>query len=180
MMGYYKRPDLTAEAIKDGWIHTGDQGKFIEYNGNQFLKITGRVKELFKTSGGKYVAPQVIENKLKESPFVEQLMVVGENEKFVSALIVPSFENLKGWSAKNGVEYTSDEDIVRNPEVIKLIQDEVDECNTNFGHVEQIKKFKVLPNDWGIDTGELTPTMKVKRKVVMENHKKDILDLYNV
>lgn len=181
MMGYYNRPDLTAESIdKDGWIHTGDQGKFIEYNGKQFLKITGRVKELFKTSGGKYVAPQVIENKLKESPYVEQLMVVGENEKFVSALIVPSFENLKGWSAKNGIEYKSNEDIVRHPEVVKLIQEEVDECNVNFGKVEQIKRFALLPGDWGIDTGELTPTMKVKRKVVMEMYKDEIAELYNV
>lgn len=179
MLGYYKRQDLTDQVIdKDGWLHTGDQGALLDHSGQKFLKITGRVKELFKTSGGKYVAPQVIENKMKESPFIEQMMVVGENQKFVSALIVPSFDYLKDWCAKNGVSYNTKEELVTNPKVLKAIQDEVEGYNKNFGKVEQVKKFKLLPTDWTIDNGIMTPTMKVKRDVVAKQYQSDIDSIY--
>ncbi len=179
MLGYYRRQDLTDQTIdKDGWLHTGDQGELIDWNGKQFLKITGRVKELFKTSGGKYVAPQVIENKMKESPLIEQMMVIGENKHFVSALIVPSFENLKDWCAKNGVTFSSKAELVKNDKLMNAIQSEVDKFNVEFGKVEQVKKFKLLPEDWTVDSGEMTPTMKVKRDVVMKKYSSEIEQLY--
>jgi long-chain acyl-CoA synthetase len=180
MMGYYKRPDLTAQTIdKDGWLHTGDVGKFVEWNGKKFLKITDRVKELFKTSGGKYVAPQVIENKIKESPLVEQVMVVGENQKFVGALIIPSYENLKDWATKKGISYSSREELLTNKLVLDEYERQIEEFNKYFGKVEQVKKFKLLPKEWTIEGGELTPTMKVKRKVVVEKYKDVIAEIYN-
>ncbi|HNJ94376.1 MAG TPA: long-chain fatty acid--CoA ligase [Ferruginibacter sp.] len=175
MMGYYKRPDLTAETIIDGWLHTGDIGVFEE---NKFLKITDRKKELFKTSGGKYVAPQPIENKMKESPFVEQMMVVGAEQKFVGALIVPSIPNLREWMQHKGIPFTTAEDAVNNPKVLDLYRELVDSFNKFFNHVEQIKKFELLPNEWTIDTGELTPTLKLKRKVIMEKYKAAIDRIY--
>jgi long-chain acyl-CoA synthetase len=176
MMGYYKRPDLTAETIIDGWLHTGDIGVFEE---GRFLKITDRKKELFKTSGGKYVAPQPIENKLKESPFVEQIMVVGAERKFVGALIVPSFLHLKEWMRKNGIAFTTNEAAIENPQVLKFYRELIDVDNTAFNHVEQIKRFEMLPNEWAIDTGELTPTLKLKRKVIMEKYKELIEKIYH-
>jgi long-chain acyl-CoA synthetase len=180
MMGYYKRPDLTAQTIDtEGWIHTGDVGKFVEHNGKKFLKITDRVKELFKTSGGKYVAPQVIENKVKESPLVEQIMVVGENEKFVGALIIPSFDNLKDWATKNNISFSQKEELLTNQLVLKEYERQIQEFNKDFGKVEQVKKFKLLPQEWTIDGGELTPTMKVKRKVVLEKYKSAVAEIYN-
>ena len=175
MMGYYKRPDLTAETIIDGWLHTGDIGVFEE---NKFLKITDRKKELFKTSGGKYVAPQPIENKMKESPFVEQMMVVGAEQKFVGALIVPSIPNLREWMQHKDIPFTTAEDAVNNPKVLDLYRELVDSFNKFFNHVEQIKKFELLPNEWTIDTGELTPTLKLKRKVIMEKYKAAIDRIY--
>ncbi len=168
MMGYYKRPDLTAETIVDGWLLTGDIGVFED---GKFLKITDRKKELFKTSGGKYVAPQPIENKLKESPFVEQMMVVGAEQKFVGALIVPSIPNLKEWMQHKGIKFTTIEDAIHHPKVLDLYKELVDSFNNFFNHVEQIKKFELLPNEWTIDSGELTPTLKLKRKVIMEKYK---------
>lgn len=168
MMGYYKRPDLTAETIIDGWLHTGDIGIFED---GKFLKITDRKKELFKTSGGKYVAPQPIENKMKESPFVEQMMVVGAEQKFVGALIVPSVINLKEWMLHKGIPFTTIEDAIHNPKVLDLYRELIDSFNKFFNHVEQIKKFELLPNEWTIDSGELTPTLKLKRKVIMEKYK---------
>ena len=176
MMGYYKRPDLTAETIIDGWLHTGDIGVFED---GKFLKITDRKKELFKTSGGKYVAPQPIENKLKESPFVEQMMVVGAEQKFVGALIVPSLPNLKEWMQHKGIKFTTIEDAVHNPKVLDLYKELVDSFNKFFNHVEQIKKFELLPNEWTIDSGELTPTLKLKRKVIMEKYKTAFERIYN-
>lgn len=176
MMGYYKRPDLTAETIIDGWLHTGDIGIFED---GKFLKITDRKKELFKTSGGKYVAPQPIENKLKESPFVEQMMVVGAEQKFVGALIVPSVPNLKEWMQHKGIKFTTIEDAVHNPKVLDLYKELVDSFNKFFNHVEQIKKFELLPNEWTIDSGELTPTLKLKRKVIMEKYKTAVERIYN-
>jgi long-chain acyl-CoA synthetase len=168
MMGYYKRPDLTAETIIDGWLHTGDIGVFED---GKYLKITDRKKELFKTSGGKYVAPQPIENKMKESPFVEQMMVVGAEQKFVGALIVPSVINLKEWMLHKGITFTTIEDAIHNPKVLDLYKELIDSFNKFFNQVEQIKKFELLPNEWTIDSGELTPTLKLKRKVIMEKYK---------
>jgi long-chain acyl-CoA synthetase len=175
MMGYYKRPDLTAETVIDGWLHTGDIGIFDE---GKYLKITDRKKELFKTSGGKYVAPQPIENKMKESPFVEQMMVIGAEQKFVAALIVPSIPNLKEWMQHKGIKFTTAEDAVNNPKVLELYRELIDSFNKFFNHVEQVKKFELIPNEWTIDTGELTPTLKLKRKVIMEKYKNAIERLY--
>lgn len=175
MMGYYKRPDLTAECMKDGWFYTGDIGMFVN---EKFLKITDRKKELFKTSGGKYVAPLPIENKLKESPFVEQVMVVGSEKKFVGALIVPSFPNLQAWCRQQGITYSSEEDMIRQPAVVNLMKDLVESFNKFFNHVEQIKRFELVPTEWTIDGGELTPTMKLKRKVIMEKYREAIDRIY--
>jgi len=178
MMGYYKRPDLTAETIVDGWLKTGDVGTWVEYKGNKYLKITDRVKELFKTSGGKYISPQQIENKMKEIPYVEQIMVVGENRNFVSALIVPNFLNLSEWCLKNGVAAKTPDEMVKNPEVQKLFKTSIDDKNKNFGQWETIKKFELMPKEWTIESGELTPTTKVKRKVVNEKYKDLIEHIY--
>jgi len=175
MMGYYKRPELTAETIINGWLHTGDIGVFEE---GKYLKITDRKKELFKTSGGKYVAPQPIENKMKESPFVEQMMVVGAEQKFVGAFIVPSIPNLKEWMREKNIPFVTNEDAVNNPEVLKLFRELVDSFNKFFNHVEQIKRFELLPNEWTIDSGELTPTLKLKRKVILEKYKDAYERLY--
>lgn len=176
MMGYYKRPDLTAETIIDGWLHTGDIGIFED---GKYLKITDRKKELFKTSGGKYVAPQPIENKMKESPFVEQMMIVGAEQKFVGALIVPSLPNLKEWMQHKGITFTTIEDAVNNPKVLDLYRELIDSFNKFFNHVEQVKKFELLPHEWTIDSGELTPTLKLKRKVIMEKYKAAVDRIYN-
>lgn len=176
MMGYYKRPDLTAQDIVDGWFHTGDIGMLTATN---FLKITDRKKELFKTSGGKYVAPLAIENKLKESPFIEQVMLVGANRKFVSALIVPSFPNLRSWCRNNNIPDSNNEDLLRNPKVIELFKELVESFNKFFNHVEQVKKFELLTYEWSVDTGELTPKMSLKRKVVIEKYRDAIDRIYS-
>ena len=176
MMGYYKQPELTAETIIDGWLHTGDIGVFED---KIFLKITDRKKELFKTSGGKYVAPQPIENKMKESPFVEQIMIIGAEEKFVGALIVPSMPNLKEWMRTQDIPFTTNEDAVHNPKVRDLYRELIESFNKFFNHVEQVKKFELLANEWTISTGELTPTLKLKRKVIMEKFKLAIERIYS-
>jgi len=180
MKGYYNRPDLTAEVIdKDGWFHTGDIGVWVEHNGNKFLKITDRKKELFKTAGGKYVAPQVLENKMKESPFIEQIMIVGgDTMKFVSALIVPSFVQLMDWAKANGLQAESHEQIVDNSKIKELINAEVEKYNQQFGKWEQVKKFTLLNREWTVEAGELTPTMKPKRKVIYEKYKSEIEVMY--
>jgi len=175
MMGYYKRPDLTAEVIKDGWYATGDIGTMVE---NKFLKITDRKKELFKTSGGKYVAPLPIENKLKESPFIEQVMLVGAEKKFVGALIVPAFSNLRDWYGKHHLPEASNEEMLRHPKVIELYKELIESFNKYFNHVEQVKKFELLPHEWTIDTGEMTPKLSLKRKVVMEKYKDAVERIY--
>ncbi len=164
MMGYYKDPEKTAQVLKDGYFHTGDKGK-IE---NGFLSITGRIKEMFKTSGGKYVIPTLLEDKLKQSRFIEQIMVVGEGEKMPTALIQPNFEFVKEWAKRHNVEVGSLADIAANPKVIERLQEEVDECNCHFGKWEQIKRFTLTPEEWTIDGGHLTPTMKMKRKIIKE------------
>ncbi|WP_226389742.1 AMP-dependent synthetase/ligase [Penaeicola halotolerans] len=176
MMGYYKQPELTAEVIKDGWFHTGDIGEIQE---GVYLKITDRKKEMFKTSGGKYIAPQPMENKFKESLLIEQLMIIGENRNYPVALIVPSFDGLKDWCKIHQIPYTEDEEMIQKPEVINKFQAEVDKYNKYFGKWEQIKRFKVLTHPWGIDTGELTPTLKLKRRVIMDKFGKDIEELYS-
>jgi len=175
MEGYYKRPDLTAETVIDGWLHTGDIG-VLEEGG--FLRITDRKKELFKTSGGKYVAPQPIENKLKESRFIEQVMVVGPERKFVGALVVPTFAALKDWMKANNITFTTNEAAIREPRVLEMYQKLVDQYNTGFNHVEQIKKFELLPHEWTIETGEMTPKLSLKRKVVMEKFREAIEQIY--
>ncbi len=177
MMGYYKRPDLTDEVIdKDGWFASGDIG---DLSADQFLKITDRKKELFKTSGGKYVAPLPIENKLKESPFIEQVMLVGADRKFVSALIVPSFPNLLDWCRHHGINSTGHEEVIREPKVQEMYKDLVESFNKYFNHVEQVKKFELLPNEWSVETGEMTPKLSLKRKVVIEKYKDAIERIYN-
>lgn len=175
MAGYYKRQDLTDETVIDGWLHTGDIGVIDE---GKYLKITDRKKELFKTSGGKYVAPQPIENKLKESPFVEQVMVVGAERKFVGALIVPSFPTLKEWMREKNIPFTTVEDALHNPKVLELYRELVESFNNFFNHVEQIKKFELIPREWSIETGEMTPKMSLKRKVVMEKFKENVERIY--
>ena len=175
MMGYYKRDDLTREVIKDGWFLTGDIGTLVD---GKYLKITDRKKELFKTSGGKYVAPLPIENKLKESVYVEQAMVVGSEKKFVGALIVPSFSNLKEWASKDGIKASSNEELIRHPKVIEMYKDLIESFNKYFNHVEQIKKFELLPQEWSIETGEMTPKMSLKRKVLMEKFRPAIERIY--
>ncbi len=177
MMGYYKRPDLTAETVMDGWLHTGDIGKLID---GKFLKITDRKKEIFKTSGGKYVAPQPIENKLSESPFIEQIMIVGAGEKFTGALIVPSQKALADWCKLNGVEVNgSREKLLNDPKVHHQYKEIIDEANKAFNPVEQIKKFELLPKEWSIEGGELTPTLKLKRKVIMEKYGDVVKRIYH-
>lgn len=176
MMGYYKRPELTEEVIdKDGWFHTGDIGTFTA-NGN--LKITDRKKEIFKTSGGKYIAPQVMENKFKESLLIEQLIVCGESKNFPSALISPAWDNVKYWCEHHGIAFTTQAEVIKNPALLEKFQSEIDHYNEGFGQWEKIKKFKLLPTSWSVESGELTATMKLKRKVIMEKFKADYDSMY--
>ncbi len=176
MKGYFKRPDLTAEVIdSEGWLHTGDIGEIVD---GKFLKITDRKKELFKTSGGKYVAPQPIENKLKESKYIEQAMLVGDNKKFIAALVVPSFISLKAWADDHGLSFETNEEAVIHPKVLELLAKEIETANLNFGHVESIKKFKLLSSEWTIESGELTPTLKVKRKTILKHYEQIVEAMY--
>jgi long-chain acyl-CoA synthetase len=175
MVGYYKRPDLTREAIVDGWLLTGDIGVFED---GIFLRITDRKKELFKTSGGKYVAPGAIENKFKESRYIESIIVVGSEKKFVGALIVPAFGSLKEWCRQQNIPVDSNQEIIRNPKVLSFYKTLVEEYNQNFNHVEQIKKFELLPHEFSIETGEMTPKMSLKRKVILEKYQDAIERIY--
>lgn len=175
MMGYYKRPDLTAEVIVDGWLHTGDIG---EIDSGKYLKITDRKKELFKTSGGKYVAPQPIENKLKESPFIEQVMIVGADRKFVAALIIPALAHLKIWMQEHEISYVDLQHALQHPEVIARFEEEIARFNSGFNHVEQVRKFRLLEADWTVATGELTPKLSLKRKVILEKFESHIDMIY--
>lgn len=173
MMGYYKDEELTNEVIKDGYFHTGDIGE-IDHDG--FLKITDRKKEMFKTSGGKYIAPQLLENTMKQSRFIEQIMVIGAGEKMPAAFIQPSFDFLKDWAKLHNINIgNTNEEIINNQQVIDRIQEEINELNTKFGNWEKIKRFELTPNIWSIDGGELTPTLKLKRKIIAEKY----IDLYN-
>ena len=177
MLGYYKRQDLTDEVIdKDGWFHTGDIGVFED---GVYLKITDRKKEIFKTSGGKYIVPQYIENKLKESRFIEQVMIIGENQKYASAIVVPSFIFLREWCArKNITAPDSNADLIAIKEVYDRIQEEVETVNKSLANYETIKKIIVLPKEWTIDGGELTPKLSLKRRVILEQNKVGIENLY--
>jgi long-chain acyl-CoA synthetase len=176
MQGYYKQPELTAEVLEqDGWFHTGDIGELHEGN---YLKITDRKKEMFKTSGGKYIAPQPMENKFKESSLIEQVLVVGENKNYPAALIVPSILGLQDWCRHKDIPYTTDVEMLQKPEILDKFQKEVDHLNKYFGKWEQIKRFKVLTQQWTIESGELTPTMKLKRKVIHQKFAKEIDSLY--
>jgi long-chain acyl-CoA synthetase len=174
MQGYYREPEQTAEVLKNGWFHTGDIG---ELDG-EYLRITDRKKEMFKTSGGKYIAPQVMENKFKESPLIEQLMVVGDGKNYPAALIVPSFEGLREFCKRKDIPYSTDAQMVTKPEILEKFQSEIDGLNKYFGKWEQIKRFKLLDKPWGVDSGELTPTMKLKRKVIHQKHLKEIEQIY--
>ncbi len=176
MMGYYNKEEATKEVFtEDGWFKTGDLGTMVE---GEFLKITGRKKETFKTSGGKYIAPQLLENKMKESSFVEQIMVIGEGEKHPSAIVQPAFEFLQEWCKRKEIKYTSDAEMIKNERVHKRIMKDINELNSSFAKYEQIKKIILSPNVWAVDSGEMTPTMKVKRRVIMENFAGEIETCY--
>ncbi|MCD6065697.1 MAG: AMP-dependent synthetase and ligase [Bacteroidetes bacterium] len=173
MLGYYNKPELTKEVIdEEGWLHTGDIGTFED---GKFLKIVDRKKEIFKTSGGKYITPQIIENKLKEGRFIEQAMVIGENEKFPAALIVPAFAHIKNWCAKKGIPYTTEAEMLKHPEVLRKINEDLDKANKDLAQYEKIKKIEMLAKEWTIERGELTPKLSMKRKVILAANQ----DAYN-
>ncbi|WGK94440.1 MULTISPECIES: AMP-dependent synthetase/ligase [Flavobacterium] len=173
MMGYYKDEKLTSEVLIADYFHTGDIG---EFDSDGFLRITDRKKEMFKTSGGKYIAPQLIENTMKQSRFIEQIMVIGDGQKMPAAFIQPSFDFIKEWAKIHTIEIgKTNEEIVSNTKVIERIQEEVDKLNEKFGNWEKIKRFELTPDIWSIEAGHLTPTLKLKRKVVMEKY----LDLFH-
>lgn len=176
MMGYYKMPELTAEVIdKDGWFHTGDLGMFNEYGS---LKITGRMKNLFKTSLGKYINPDIIENKFTESGFFENVVVLGENEKFAAALIVPDFSFVKTWCEKHNIKFTKNEEMLNIKEVKDRLMREVQKINNLFGDTEKIKRFKFIADEWTTANGILTPTLKVKRTVILQKYHDVISRIY--
>ncbi|MHC1778469.1 MAG: long-chain fatty acid--CoA ligase [Lentimicrobium sp.] len=177
MLGYYNDPELTASVIdEDGWFHTGDIGQF-EKEGQ--LRITGRKKEIFKTSLGKYIAPELLENKIKESPFIDNLMVVGENQKFAAALIVPDFNHLKSWCKIKGIDYSNDRDMVANQRIKARLMKVIDQYNKGFGATEQIKKVEFMPFEWTTASGELTPTLKLRRSVIAAKYSSQIESLFN-
>lgn len=177
MMGYYKDPALTAEAVKNGYFHTGDIG---EIDSDGFLRITDRKKEIFKTSGGKYIAPQILENSLKQSFFIEQAMVIGEGEKMPAAFIQPNFDFVREWANRHNIKLDADnKNLVLNIQVIERIQQEIEQCNERFGNWEKIKKIELTPDVWSIESGHLTPTLKLRRKIISEKYK-DLYDrIYN-
>ncbi|WP_298350485.1 long-chain fatty acid--CoA ligase [uncultured Dokdonia sp.] len=177
MLGYYKDAEKTNEVLKNGYFHTGDIGHIDE---DGFLKITDRKKEMFKTSGGKYVAPQLLENRFKQSRFIEQIMVIGEGQKMPAALIQPNFEFLEDWAKMKNVTYTSQKDLIANPEVQARYQKEVDEANESFAKWEKVKAFRLTPDAWTVEGGHLTPTMKLKRKIIKENYVHLYNDIYGL
>ena len=175
--GYYKNEEATKEAFtEDGYLHTGDIG---ELTPDGFLRITDRKKEMFKTAGGKYVAPQVIENKLMESTLIAQVMVIGENQRFPAALIVPAFEELEKYANHKGISFSSKEDLIKNQDILTKYEQVISQSMANFGHWEQVKKFKLLPKEWSIDAGELTPKLSLKRKVIMQKNEENIKSIYS-
>lgn len=177
MMGYYKDPEKTAEVMTGDYFHTGDIG---EIDADGFLKITDRKKEMFKTSGGKYIAPQLLENAMKQSLFIEQIMVIGDGEKMPAAFIQPSFDFVKEWAKRKKINLgNSLDELCKNEKVIARIQEEVDTFNERFGNWEKIKRFELTPELWTVDAGHLTPTMKLKRRVVKERYKDLYEKIYN-
>jgi long-chain acyl-CoA synthetase len=178
MSGYYKEPEMTLEAIDSGgWFHTGDLGR-IEPEGH--LKITGRKKALFKTAMGKYISPEHIENKLVESPFIDAALVIGENQKFAAAMIVPDFNYLRSWCSVKNIPYSSDKEMVNHPEVKKRFQKEVNEFNKDLGSFEQIKKIELMETEWSIQTGELTANLKLRRNFICQKYKHVIEKIFNI
>jgi long-chain acyl-CoA synthetase len=176
MLGYLNRPEKTAEVIDaDGWFHTGDIGVIED---GKFLKITDRKKEIFKTSGGKFIAPQPIEQRIKESPFIEHIMVVGENRNYAAALIIPNFEHLKNWCEVKNIEFGSREQAVRNPVIIRRIRKDVERFNLGLDKTEKIKKIRLLDAEWSTDSGEISPTLKLRRKFIVEKYSKIIEETY--
>lgn len=176
MMGYYKNPEATAEVIdNDGWFHTGDIGTFVE---GKFLKITDRKKEIFKNSGGKYISPIAIENKLKESKYIEQSMVIGEGQKFASALIVPSFANFKDYAKNKDITWKGNEEMIQNEDLKKIIADHVKKINTTLAPFEQIKRYQLINAVWGVESGEITPKLSLKRKVIQEKNQALIAKIF--
>ena len=177
MQGYYKEPVLTANAIdSEGWFHTGDLGR-MEPEGH--LKITGRKKEIFKTSFGKYVSPEMVENNLKESEFIDALMVVGENQKYAAAIVVPDFNHLRSWCQIKGIPYTSNTEMVALERIQKRYHKEIHNYNKHLGATEQIKAFELLNTEWTVDSGELTATLKLRRSLINERYKSAIDKLFN-
>ncbi|MEX0986296.1 MAG: long-chain fatty acid--CoA ligase [Bacteroidales bacterium] len=178
MMGYYKEPEMTKEVLeKNGFFHTGDIGEIVD---GRWLKITDRKKEIFKLSSGKYIAPQAIENKFKESFFIEQLMVIGENQKFASAIILPGLSALKNWAEEQGMTFTDHQEMISDKRVIDQIQREVNSLNNQLGQVERIKRFKLVADEWSPQTGVMSPTMKLKRKVLEEKYATIIREIFAV
>jgi long-chain acyl-CoA synthetase len=178
MLGYYKEPEMTKETIDpDGWLHTGDIGMLED---GKYLKITDRKKEMFKLSNGKYIAPQSIENKLKESFFIEQVFIIGQNQKFASAILVPNFAFLHNWASIHKVQFLDNADLVRNPLVIARFQKEVNEINKELGQTERIKRFRLVSEEWSSQTGELSPTLKLKRKFLYEKYALLIEEIFSV
>lgn len=176
MAGYYKDPEATAQVIdEEGWFHTGDIG---EFNKDGYLRITDRKKEIFKLSAGKYIAPQMLENRFKESPFIENIMVIGENEKFASALVSPDFNRLQEWAKKNKIAFTTHADLVNNAQVKKMVMQEVDAINDKLAQHEQLKRIHLVPDEWSAASGELSQTMKLKRRVIMKKYEKEIKEIY--
>ncbi len=174
MMGYYNQPELTKEVIdEDGWLHTGDLGEINEYGQ---VRITGRLKNLFKTSLGKYINPDVIEGKFTESGFIENIVVLGENQKYAGAIIVPDFAFLKTWCQKHEIQFTTPKEMINNAEVKRRYAEEVKKINQNFGDTEKIKRYELIADEWSVNNGILTPTLKVKRNVVKEAYK-DLIEM---
>ena len=174
MMGYYKRPELTAETVIDGWLHTGDIGVWE----GKFLRITDRKKELFKTSGGKYIAPKPIEQMIKGSRFVNQVVLIGNGRKFPAALIVPDWELIESYAQLKGIKETSHAELCRHPRIIDLFQRQIAGLTTDLAQYERVKKVALLENELTIEGGELTPTLKVKRRIVDEKYRDAIDRLY--
>jgi long-chain acyl-CoA synthetase len=176
MKGYFKEPEMTKETVVDGWLHTGDMG-IIDDDG--MLKITGRVKEIFKTSMGKYISPVLIENKIKESPFIDQIMVIGENQKFAAALVVPDFEHLRIWCKIKNIPYSTNREMIKTKEFKDRIKKEIDCYNKQFGDTEKIKKFELIDHEWTIDSGEITANLKLKRASLQKKYAQLIEKIFN-
>jgi long-chain acyl-CoA synthetase len=177
MMGYYKAPELTREVIdEEGWLHTGDMG---ELTPKGLLKITGRKKAIFKNSFGKYINPEFVENKLKESPFIDNAMVVGENQKFAAALIIPNFGHLRSWCKVKNIEYSLNEEMIQLPRIKDRIKNEITEINKGLGSSEKISNFELMAYEWSVDTGELSAALKIRRHFVFKKYNKEIERLFN-